>query len=62
MGRPGRRPVMPANVLEVKNLSVAYGKVEAVSNVNLAVGEGKIVTVINPSATWEHIDVQLFQR
>ena len=27
-----------------------------------AATEGKIVTVINPSATWEHIDVQLFQR
>ena len=26
------------NVLEVKNLSVAYGKVEAVSGVSLAVG------------------------
>ena len=40
---------MTANVLEVKNLSVAYGKVEAVSNVNLTVGEGKIVTVIGPN-------------
>ena len=38
-----------ANVLEVKNLSVAYGKVEAVSGVSLAVGEGKIVTVIGPN-------------
>ena len=37
------------NVLEVKNLSVAYGKVEAVSGVSLAVGEGKIVTVIGPN-------------
>jgi len=37
------------NVLEVKNLSVAYGKVEAVSNVNLTVGEGKIVTLIGPN-------------
>jgi branched-chain amino acid transport system ATP-binding protein len=36
-------------VLEVKNLSVAYGKVEAVSNVNLTVGEGKIVTLIGPN-------------
>ena len=36
-------------VLEVKNLSVAYGKVEAVSGVSLAVGEGKIVTVIGPN-------------
>ena len=38
-----------SNVLEVKNLSVAYGKVEAVSGVSLAVGEGKIVTVIGPN-------------
>lgn len=37
------------NVLEVKNLSVAYGKVEAVSGVSLSVGEGKIVTVIGPN-------------
>jgi len=40
---------MSNNVLEVKNLSVAYGKVEAVSNVNLTVGEGKIVTLIGPN-------------
>ena len=40
---------MARNVLEVKNLSVAYGKVEAVSGVSLAVGEGKIVTVIGPN-------------
>ncbi len=40
---------MSTNVLEVKNLSVAYGKVEAVSNVSLSVGEGKIVTVIGPN-------------
>ena len=37
------------NVLEVTNLSVAYGKVEAVSQLNLQVGEGKIVTVIGPN-------------
>ena len=37
------------NVLEVKNLSVAYGKVEAVSKLSLAVGEGQIVTVIGPN-------------
>ncbi|MBL8471577.1 MAG: ABC transporter ATP-binding protein [Rhodocyclaceae bacterium] len=37
------------NVLEVKNLCVAYGKVEAVSNLSLTVGEGKIVTVIGPN-------------
>ena len=40
---------MVKNVLEVKNLSVAYGKVEAVSKLSLAVGEGRIVTVIGPN-------------
>ncbi|MFP6847755.1 MAG: ABC transporter ATP-binding protein [Pseudomonas sp.] len=36
-------------LLEVKNLSVAYGKVEALSNASLTVGEGQIVTVIGPN-------------
>jgi branched-chain amino acid transport system ATP-binding protein len=36
-------------VLEVRDLSVAYGKVEAVSNANLDVGVGQIVTVIGPN-------------
>lgn len=40
---------MSGNVLEVKGLSVAYGKVEAVSKLNLTVGKGKIVTVIGPN-------------
>ena len=31
---------MARNVLEVKNLSVAFRQVEAVSNVSLSVGEG----------------------
>ncbi|PZA14108.1 ATP-binding cassette domain-containing protein, partial [Parazoarcus communis] len=36
-------------VLEVKDLCVSYGKVEALSNANLVVGEGQIVTVIGPN-------------
>ncbi len=36
-------------VLEVRDLSVSYGKVEALSNVNLDVGVGQIVTVIGPN-------------
>jgi branched-chain amino acid transport system ATP-binding protein len=40
---------MAANVLEVKDISVSYGKVEAVSKVSLTVGEGSIVTVIGPN-------------
>jgi branched-chain amino acid transport system ATP-binding protein len=36
-------------VLEVRDLSVAYGKVEALSNANLSVGTGQIVTVIGPN-------------
>ena len=38
-----------ANVLEVKDLCVSYGKVEALHNANLTVGEGQIVTVIGPN-------------
>jgi len=38
-----------ANVLEVKDLCVSYGKVEALHNANLSVGEGQIVTVIGPN-------------
>ncbi len=36
-------------VLEVRDLCVSYGKVEAVSKVSIAVGEGQIVTVIGPN-------------
>ncbi|MBS7661598.1 ABC transporter ATP-binding protein [Pseudomonas lalucatii] len=36
-------------VLAVDDLSVAYGKVEALSNASLRVGEGQIVTVIGPN-------------
>jgi branched-chain amino acid transport system ATP-binding protein len=38
-----------AGILEVKNLSVAYGKVAAIANANLVVGQGQIVTVIGPN-------------
>ena len=40
---------MSDHILEVKDLSVSYGKVEAVSRVNLTVGKGRIVTVIGPN-------------
>lgn len=36
-------------ILEVQNLSVSYGKVAAISNSNLRVGAGQIVTVIGPN-------------
>jgi branched-chain amino acid transport system ATP-binding protein len=36
-------------VLEVRDLCVAYGKVEALHNVNLCVPKGRIVTVIGPN-------------
>src|SRR5690606_38094217 len=36
-------------VLEVKDLSVSYEKVEALSGASITVGEGQIVTVIGPS-------------
>jgi branched-chain amino acid transport system ATP-binding protein len=39
----------PKVVLEVEDLCVSYGKVEAVHHVSLKVGEGQIVTVIGPN-------------
>ncbi|CAG0983030.1 High-affinity branched-chain amino acid transport ATP-binding protein LivF [Burkholderiales bacterium] len=36
-------------LLEVRDVSVRYGKVEAVHRVSLAAGEGRIVTVIGPN-------------
>ena len=38
-----------SRLLEVRDLCVAYGKVEAVHRVTLGVDEGKIVTVIGPN-------------
>jgi branched-chain amino acid transport system ATP-binding protein len=40
---------MATSLLEVANLSVAYGKVEAVHHVALVADEGSIVTVIGPN-------------
>ncbi len=40
---------MTARMLEVKDLSVAYGRVEALRGVSLTVGAGRIVTVIGPN-------------
>ena len=40
---------MSAKLLQVRDLRVAYDKVEAVSGVSLEVGEGQIVTVIGPN-------------
>ena len=39
----------PTNILEVDDLCVAYGKVEALHHASLTVGTGKIVTVIGPN-------------
>jgi len=38
-----------ATLLEVGHLSVRYGKVEAVHDVSLSAGEGRIATVIGPN-------------
>ncbi len=40
---------MTTPILEVKDLHVAYGKVEALHGANIAVGAGQIVTVIGPN-------------
>ena len=36
-------------MFRIENVSVAYGKVEAVRNVSLSVEQGQIVTVIGPN-------------
>jgi len=41
--------VAPELVLDVRDLCVAYGKVEALHNANLRVPRGQIVTVIGPN-------------
>ena len=41
--------VTARTVLEVADLCVSYGKVEALHHANLRVGEGEIVTVIGPN-------------
>jgi len=40
---------MNAKVLEIRDLSVAYGKIEAVAKANIEVGAARIVTVIGPN-------------
>ncbi|WP_341312503.1 ABC transporter ATP-binding protein [Paraburkholderia sp. IMGN_8] len=40
---------MAGQMLDVRNLSASYGKVRALSDVSLQVGEGQIVTVIGPN-------------
>ncbi len=46
---PPSAPAQPSVLLRVRDLSVAYGKVEALHNANLRVGAGRIVTVIGPN-------------
>ena len=40
---------MTTSILEIRDLCVSYGKVEALHNANIRVGEGQIVTVIGPN-------------
>jgi branched-chain amino acid transport system ATP-binding protein len=40
---------MEDGLLRLKNVSVSYGKVRAVSDVSLQIGKGQIVTVIGPN-------------
>ena len=37
------------SVLEVQNLTVRYGAVEAVRNLSLSVGAGEAITLIGPN-------------
>jgi branched-chain amino acid transport system ATP-binding protein len=46
---PASATAQASALLRVRDLSVAYGKVEALHNANLRVGAGRIVTVIGPN-------------
>ncbi|MBZ0126635.1 MAG: ATP-binding cassette domain-containing protein, partial [Rhodocyclaceae bacterium] len=41
--------MMTTPILDIRDLCVSYGKVEALHHVNLKVEAGKIVTVIGPN-------------
>lgn len=48
-GRPTPEPTAGSAVIEIKDLCVSYGKVEALHHVNIKVEAGQIVTVIGPN-------------
>ena len=54
------------NILEIKNLVVSYGGIEAVKGIDLKVDEGKIVTIIfsigTDKSTTQHADDELFKQ
>ena len=56
---------MTTPILEVNELCVSYGKVEALHRINLKVSAGQIVTVIGPNGagkttfSFVHVFVQL---
>lgn len=43
------RSAVPGEILKVRDLSVSYGKVEALHHVNIDVAAGQVVTVIGPN-------------
>jgi ABC-type Fe3+/spermidine/putrescine transport system ATPase subunit len=45
------QPVPPVHVLELKSLSVSYGKVLALTDVDLAVGPGEVLALLGPSGS-----------
>ncbi len=40
-----------SNILEVRSLSKHYGKVHALTNVNLAIAKGEVVVIVGPSGS-----------
>ena len=48
-----------ANILEIKNLVVSYGGIEAVKGIDLTVEEGKIVTLVGSNGAGKSHDAQI---
>ena len=53
---------IPANKVDVKNLSVYYGKFRALADINLSVQENKITAIIGPSGCGKSTLLRSFNR
>lgn len=59
---PEKHTTATPNKMEVKNLSVYYGKFRAVTNINLNIQENKITAIIGPSGCGKSTLLRSFNR
>ena len=49
-------------MLQIKNLSVSYGAIEAVKNISLTVNDGEIVSLIGANGAGQNHDIAYHHR